>query len=331
MFPAKLIGTGRAVPRQKVTSSDLAAQYGLCAQTLGCDHAMISRYFCTDEDQIDLAIAASRNALEAAGKTINDIDMIIAACGVPYQSIPGTAPLIMKRLGIADGAAMAFDVNSTCLSFVTGLEVAARMMDRHSSGCALVVSSERASRALPWQNDPQTALLFGDGAGAAIVSGPTGDGAGGLIASHMQTFPSAYSASQLGSGGTRIDYHAQKTAFEQHARFEMNGRELFRVTARHFVPFLDALLSKARWSRDCVDLVVPHQASPKALEHMIAISGFSDAQVMNIAAHYGNQIAASIPFALDLAVAQGKASKGDKLLLIGTSAGVSIGGIALEL
>jgi 3-oxoacyl-[acyl-carrier-protein] synthase-3 len=236
----------------------------------------------------------------------------------------------MKTLGVPDGAAAAFDVNSTCLGFVSGLDLASRWLRSEDAHCALVISSEVASRALPWDDDPQTAILFGDGAGAAVLSSSVNGPSTGLIASHMRSFPSAYGASEIGAGGTRFDYHSDRAAFEKHSRFAMNGRDLFRVTATHFVGFLDELLDKAGWTRQDVNVVVPHQASPQALSHMIRLCGFRTDQVVDIVADYGNQISASIPFALDTAVENGQVRRGSKILLIGTSAGVSFGGIALE-
>jgi 3-oxoacyl-[acyl-carrier-protein] synthase-3 len=304
--------------------------YGVPNEVLNLDHGMKRRFFCEAESQIDLAISAAQKALKAAGRVIDDIDLIISGCAVPYQTIPSTAPLIMKTLGLPDGAAAAFDVNSTCLGFVSGLDLASRWLRAKDAQYALVISSEVASRALPWDDDPQTAILFGDGAGAAVLSSSANGPNKGVIASHMRSFPSAYEASEIGAGGTRFDFHSDRLGFEKHSRFAMNGRDLFRVTATHFVRFLEELLDKAGWTRQDVDIVVPHQASPHALSHMIKLCGFQADQVVNIVSDFGNQIAASIPFALDFAVQNGQVRRNSKVLLIGTSAGVSFGGIALE-
>lgn len=330
MLSIRMMGSGRALPALKVDTDAIEREFGVSREVLQKGSKVDERYFCTNENQIDLARDACLKALEAAQKDPQDVDLIISGCGVPYQPIPSTAPLIMRVLGIDDGMATAFDVNSTCLSFVTALESAARILSMDEHRCALVVSSEVASRALPWKADPATALLFGDGAGAVVLEPTPSNKKSVLLATHMRCFPSAYSASQIGAGGTRFDYRAERDAFDGHTVFEMNGRELFRITAQHFSSFLDGLLSKAGWTRECVDLVVPHQASPTALEYMIKLSTFDPERVVNIVSKFGNQIAASIPFSLDYAIEQGRLKRGDKLLLIGTSAGVSIGGAAIE-
>lgn len=330
MLPVQILGSGRALPSLKVGRETLERKFGIAPDILRKGPNVEGRYFCTHETQIDLALEASHKALRAAGKSPRNLDLIISGCGVPFQPLPSTAPLLMRHLGIADGMATAFDVNSTCLSFVTAIESAARMLSANEHRCALVFSSELASRALPWKNDPNTALLFGDGAAAVVLETAPHDTTTAIVATHMRCFPSAYNASQIGAGGTRFDYHTDREAFDRHTVFEMNGKELFRVTAQHFSAFLDELLDKAGWTRGCVDLVVPHQASPMALKHMVKLSGFSPDRVVNIVSQFGNQVAASIPFALDYAIQEGRLTRGDKLLLLGTSAGVSIGGAALE-
>ncbi|TGR16718.1 ketoacyl-ACP synthase III, partial [Mesorhizobium sp. M8A.F.Ca.ET.197.01.1.1] len=119
------------------------------------------------ESQIDLACVAARLALDDAGLEVQAVDLIIGGCGVPYQPLPATAPLVMQRLGLADGSGAAFDVNSTCLSFLTAFETAGRMIAAGQCETALVFSAEVASRALPWRDQPEVAALFGDGAAAA--------------------------------------------------------------------------------------------------------------------------------------------------------------------
>ncbi len=312
-----------AVPGTCVSSDTLDTRLGRPRGWLSRRSGVSQRYVCAGEDQVDLAVAAARAALSEARAAFDEVQMILFAAAVPYQSIPSTAPLIQRRLGIRDGACMAFDVNSTCLSFLTALDIASRMT---GDGKALVVASEVASRGLPWANDPVTSALFGDGAAAALVSG---SGTGQILASRMETYPSAYEACTLGSGGTRFDYHADRDRFDQHSLFHMDGDRLFKLTLRHFEPFLERLLVDAGWSRNDVELVVPHQASPGALTHLAKRCGFAQDVVINIVHNFGNQIAASIPTALHFA--RQRHGAGTRTLILGTSAGVSLGGMALIL
>jgi 3-oxoacyl-[acyl-carrier-protein] synthase III len=323
-------GTGRAVPARRLTTGAIEDELRLAVGSLSDSTGVAARHVCDREDQISLAVAACRSALDNAGLRVIDIDTLISASAVPYQPIPATAPLIMRELGLADGAAAAFDVNSTCLSFLTGLEVAACRISAGTARHVLVVSAEIASRALPWRTHPETAALFGDGAAVAVVSRPLPDNRQSrVVAVLMRTYPSLYEACGIGAGGTRFDFSREPEAFAAHSLFAMDGKALFRLASLHFKGFVEDLLSRAGWRHDEVDLVIPHQASPAALAHMIRQTGFPAGRVMNIAAEYGNQIAASIPFALDLARRSGRVNAGAKLLLLGTSAGVSFGGMAL--
>ncbi|MDA7423294.1 3-oxoacyl-ACP synthase III family protein [Thalassococcus lentus] len=328
-LPISITGTGHALPQKGLDSETLDKMHGLKTGWLRRKSGVAFRHLCTDEDQIDLAVLAAQRAMEDARVEIDNIDLILSGSAIPYQSLPATAPLIMQRLGAKGGAAAAFDVNATCLSFVTALDLAAGRIALGQSKRALVISSEIASRALPWQKQPDVAALFGDGAAAAVVSAPLHNEAG-IRASLVRTHPAAYDACQIGAGGTRIDYHRNPKEFAENALFRMDGKALFKVTRRHFPAFVETLLDKAGWRKSDVDVVVPHQASPHALSHMSRKMGFRQGSVMNVAEQLGNQIAASIPTVLDIARREGRIVKGSKVLLLGTSAGVSFGGMAIE-
>ncbi|MHB9445595.1 3-oxoacyl-ACP synthase III family protein [Mesorhizobium sp. RSR565B] len=311
-----------------MTSRALDARLGFGDGHFEAATGVIERYVCEAESQVDLACAAARLALADAELEAGSVDLVIGGCGVPYQPLPSTAPLVMQRLGLADGSAAAFDVNSTCLGFLTAFETASRLIEAGQCRTALVFSSEIASRALPWQDQPEIAALFGDGAAAAVLQQAPSEGR--VAANLMRTYPSAYEACSIGSGGTRFDFHREPEEFARHSLFHMEGKELFRVTSRHFNGFVAELLDRAGWRHDDVDLVVPHQASPLALAHMARQTGFAREKLVDIAARYGNQIAASIPFALDVARREQRIGPGAKVLFLGTSAGVSFGGMALE-
>ena len=315
------------MPRHTVWSVDLDHKW----RTEGRIEAtgVRRRFFCTDETQVDLATDACQRAMQDAECLVEEIDLIISAASVPYQPIPAMAPLIMRNLGKADGSAAAYDINSTCLSFVTGIDIAARMITGGAAQKALVVSSEVASRALPWAEHPETAALFGDGAAAAVIGTPKAPTNAAIKAVRLRSFPSAYEACQIGAGGTRFDFDADSASFAEHSKFSMDGKALFRLTTQHFNGFVDSLLQDAGWAHTDVDFIVPHQASPAALDHMIRQTGWPKEKVMRIVEDYGNQIAASIPFTFDIARENGRAPEGSKVLFLGTSAGVSIGGAAV--
>jgi 3-oxoacyl-[acyl-carrier-protein] synthase-3 len=327
-LPITIAGTGRALPATAQTNADIAQARGIDLALLQAS-GVATRYICKTEDQITLAQTAAANAITDAGLPPNQIDLVIAAAAVPYQPIPATAPLIARALGLRDGRFAAYDVNATCLGFIAACDLAARQIATGAARHALVVASEIASRALPWADDPATAALFGDGAAAAVLCRTRPGAPAGASAVLMRSYPSAYDACQLRAGGTGIDYHNDPAGFAAGARFAMDGKALFRLTRQHFGAFVQDLLTHAGWTSDSVALVIPHQASPAGLHHMIRQTGFAPARVVDISRDVGNQIAASIPFALDHARKGGRIRPGDRLLLLGTSAGVSFGGMAL--
>ena len=326
-----LRGTGLSLPARRLGSAFLDRRIGKPEGWIEANCGVRERFVCEAETQDELAAAAAREALAEAGMAPADIDLLIFASAVPKHSIPATAPLVARQLDIPSGGCATMDVNSTCLSFLSGLDVATAMIAAGRYRCVLIVSSEIASRALPWQTDPATAGLFGDGAAAAIVAAPGPDDASTVRAIRFETYHEGYEACQLAAGGTGIDFHREPERFAEASFFQMNGRELFRLTANKFPQFVERLLADANWRHGDVDLVVPHQASPLALGHLVKRCGFPKQKVIDIVRTHGNQVAASIPVALHIARKERRIARGSKIVLLGTSAGVSFGGVAIEI
>jgi 3-oxoacyl-[acyl-carrier-protein] synthase III len=322
-----LSGVGHFLPSTALSTVELAHQHEQDADRLLVAPGIVSRYYAREETQVDMAAEAARRALESAGVTIEEIDLVISACAVSYQPIPTLSPLIAKELGAADGAFEAMDINTTCLSFVSALDLAHTLLQSGRNKSILIVSSEMSSRGLDWVNDPETAALFGDGAAAVVLQA----GSSRIAASRFRSYPSAWDACQLASGGTRHDLWVDREAFDQGSTFRMKGKDLFRISLLHFPKFVESLLQDAGWGLDDIDLIIPHQASPHALRHMSKVCGFDPHKVVDIMADHGNMISASIPLALSYAVSDGRITPGAKVLMLGTSAGVSFGGVALEL
>ncbi|WP_341366062.1 3-oxoacyl-[acyl-carrier-protein] synthase III C-terminal domain-containing protein [Yoonia sp. BS5-3] len=321
----KIAGIGSYLPRQILSAEALDQRHDLPPGSVFRATGVQTRHYCaSDEDQISMGAAAAMAALDDADVQVSDIDLVIAAQAVPYQPIPATAPAYMRALEMPPGQAFGLDLNSTCLSFLSAMEHAAALLQQGRYRRALIVTSEVASRALPWPDKPQVAGLFGDGAAAMVLT----DG-GVLPVMRFATYPAHYDACGIGAGGTRFDFHTAPADFAAHAMFDMEGKTLFRLTATHFVPFVDALLDDAGWHRDEIDLIIPHQASPAGLSHIVRQCGFDPAKVIDISRDKGNQIAASIPIAL--AQVWPGLKPGAKLLFLGTSAGVSFGGAAVTL
>ena len=266
-------------------------------------------------------------ALADAGIAASELDLLLFAAAVGRQPIPATAPLIKRELGLARENFPAFDVNATCLSALAALDMAALYIASGRAKHVLVVASEIASRALPWESAPRTAGLFGDGAAALVLSATSDAPSQPTISGfHMETYADGYDHCALRSGGTRYDFHDEAEAFAANAYFDMDGRALYKLTSAELPGFITRLLEKSDMKQSHVDLVVPHQASPHALAHMVKRCGFAKSQVFDIVADMGNQVAASLPIALHEARAAGRLEPGMKVMLIGTSAGVSLGG-----
>ncbi|WP_291201046.1 3-oxoacyl-[acyl-carrier-protein] synthase III C-terminal domain-containing protein [Hyphomonas sp.] len=326
-------GMGMALPAHLMASTEIDRRLGKQEGWLERACGVASRHVAgPGETQETMAAAAARAALRDAGLELADVGLLLFGAAVGRQPIPATAPLVKRELGGAALAFPAYDVNATCLSALVGMDLAALHLAAGRARHVLVVTAEIASRALPWHDAPDTAGLFGDGA-AAFVMSAAGEGRGvrpRFGAFHMETFAEGYEACTLASGGTGIDYHSDPEGFARSAYFRMDGRALYRVTAAALPGFLDRLLGRAGLRRDDIDLVVPHQASPHALAHIIRRGGFAPQRVFDRVRTIGNQVAASIPVALNLAASDGRLQPGMRVLLIGTSAGVSLGGAILE-
>lgn len=321
-----ILAAAHALPARRIPSAEIDRRCGLPEGRTEAATGIAARFHVTGESQIDLAVAAARTALDRAGVAPAAIDLVLGANAVPYQPLPATAPLVARSLGIADGQAAAYDLNATCLSFLPALDHAATQIALGRARHALVFSSEIASRALDFAGDPFVAAHFGDGA-AAVVLGP---GSGRIAACRLRSYPSGYEACGLRSGGTAIDLRADPAGFAAGAWFHMEGEALFRLTARHFRAFLQDLLDEAGWTMAGTDLILPHQASPRALSRLARALEVPPGRMIDISAEYGNQVAASIPTALAIAQERGLLGPGRRVLLLGTAAGVTFGGLALE-
>jgi 3-oxoacyl-[acyl-carrier-protein] synthase-3 len=327
---AAIRGIGAYLPRTIVTSRELDTQLGLGAGWLERNCGVRQRHVVSaDETQERMAAEAARAALADAGVDAGSVDLVLFGAAVGRQPIPATAPLIKQELGLAASACPAYDVNATCLSALVALDLAALHIRAGRAKTVLVVTSEIASRALPWKSDPRTAGLFGDGAAALVVTAADARAGYALGPMHMETYSEGYDYCELRAGGTRYDFHAEHDAFAANALFEMKGASLYRLSSEAAPRFIAHLLERAGWRQNEVDLVVPHQASAHALAHIIKRCGFAAERVVDLVAELGNQVAASWPIALYKAREAGRIAPGMKVLVLGTSAGVSLGGMAL--
>ncbi len=330
MTPMTLTGFGTCAPREQRPSTALDAVFGQAPGWTESQFGIAVRGVASpDETTSAMGAEAAREALAMAGWAPDDLDVIIGACGVMEQPIPGTSVLIQQALGLGKSGIWAFDVNQTCLSFVAALDVAAMGFETGRFRRALIVSSDIASAGLDWEA-PHAAAIFGDGAAAVCVEAGADRNGPGLLARGFETYGDGKDLATLRSGGTRIRIEHGLEALTEGARFHMDAFGIFKAAARCLPDLVDRVLGEAGLTRETVDVIVPHQASAPGVEHVRRLMGGDPARVIDIFAGRGNQIAASLPTALAEAQATGLLGSGKTVLLLGTAAGVSAAAVVIR-
>ena len=329
--PFVIAGHGAYRPRQVLTSRALDARHGHAPGWTEAEFGIAARHVAApDETTSMMAAEAARQALAMAGWEAGAFDVLIGGCGVMEQPIPSTSALVQQRLGLGASGIPAFDVNQTCLSFMTALDVAAMGMACGRWRRALVFSSDIASAGL----DPdmaKTRSIFGDGAAAVALEACAPDTGRGLLASRFATFGRHAGLAQLRAGGTRLRVSEGHEALVAGSYFEMDAFGVFKAAARALPAVIAQALADAGLAEDELACVICHQASAPGVEHVKRLFTRGDERVIDIFAHSGNQIAASIPTCLSHALATGRAAPGDAVLLLGTAAGISAGAMVLRL
>ena len=330
----RIVGTGMALPGRVVDSEEIDARLGLASGTTFARCGVRRRHASVDETAAGLAVRACDAALDRAGLCWSDIDCLVAASATPDQALPFNAALVLdavgERIGPRSGPIAAFDIGASCLSFVAALDTMSVLVDQCRYRHVLIVSADIATFALDW-SVPEASVLFGDGAAAVLIRRSRPDEASAVLASRIETFPEGASASHIRAGGSR--FHPARIDvdgdFDAMTRFHMDGPRLFRIAARELPRLVAEVLAEAGTTMAAMRVVVPHQASRLALDHLSRRLAIEPARLMDILADHGNQVAASLPTALHRAIVDGRVQRGDSLLLIGSGAGVTLGGLML--
>jgi 3-oxoacyl-[acyl-carrier-protein] synthase-3 len=326
----RILGTGEHLAGKCVPSHMLDERWG---KTPGwtLKHAGIERRYYAAEGETSsfMGAMAARSALAAAGMEARELDCIVSACSVMEQAIPCSGVLIQRQLGLGESGIPAFDINATCLSFVAALDLLSSAMAAGRYRRVLIVSSEIASAGLR-PDDPETAMLFGDGAAAVVLGQSTEADGSKVYGTHFETFSVGAELCQVRSGGTRIRPRIQMDEFLRGACFEMQGRATYRMAAQRLPAFLDRLFERADVTLGELGCIIPHQASAKGLDHLEKTLGLPSKLLVRVLANRGNQMAASIPVALHHAVTTGRVRRGDLMALVGSGAGLSFGGTVMR-
>lgn len=325
----RIVGTGKYMPKRRVSDLEMDAALGVPEGWVRKKTNVIERYFIEDETASQMGAKAAYTALEAAGLTFADIDCLVCTSGTMEQPIPCTAALIQEAMGQQHSGVPAFDINSTCLSFVAGLDVMSYMVDVGRYRHVLLVATEVASKGLNWRNK-ESAALFGDGAAAAVI-GPVGaEQSSRILFASMETYSAGAHFSEIRGGGSGMHAVAYTEDAAEHYLFDMRGDALFRMASQKLPSFLEKLLAGAGCGLDSIKLVIPHQGSAMAMRLLARKLGIADEKLVSITPAHGNTIAASIPMGLHEAIRGGLLERGDRVLLLGTSAGLSLGGVVLD-
>lgn len=305
-----IIGTGHYVPPRVVTNQDMEKIVETNDEWIRTRTGIEERRIADDDiDTSDMAFHAAENALEEANIKAEDLDLILVATVTPDSPFPSVACRLQDRLGAMKAAAM--DISAACSGFMYGLITAKQFIDTKTYQHILVIGVEKLSKITDWE-DRNTCVLFGDGAGAAIV-GEVSEGKGIL----------SFELGANGSGGKYLYQDKQDHLIQ-------NGREVFKFAVRQMPKSAVSVIEKIGYNKEDVDYLIPHQANIRIMEAARERLGISEDKMANSIKKYGNTSAASIPIALSEAAKNGKISDNDLLVLVGFGGGLTWGAVALK-
>ncbi|MHB1360424.1 MAG: beta-ketoacyl-ACP synthase III [Rhodocyclaceae bacterium] len=322
MIYSRITGTGGCLPGEPVDNAALIAAHGLDSSDdwIAERTGIRARHFApAGTAASDLALVASRRALEAAGAAPNDIDLIILATSTPDFIFPSTAALLQDKLGITNGAA-AFDLQAVCSGFVYALAVADKFIRSGSHKRALVVGAEVFSRILDWR-DRGTCVLFGDGAGAIVLEASAAPGIYATALHADGRYRDILAVAGHVCGGQPIG----------DPFLRMDGQAVFKFAVKVLAEVADEVIRAAGMTADQVDWLVPHQANIRIMQSTAKKLRLPAEKCIVTVDRHGNTSAASIPLALDEAVRAGKIGAGDTVLLEGVGGGFTWGAALLKL
>ncbi len=306
MTYARIIGTGGFLPEKILTNADLEKMVETSDQWIIERTGIKKRHIAAEnETTCDLAEAAARRALDAAGIVATDLDLIIIATTTPDRVFPSTACLLQQRLGVQ--GCPAFDVQAVCTGFIYALAIAEKFIRSGSTRRALVIGAETLSRITDW-TDRGTCVLFGDGAGAVILEASEEPG---ILSTHLHA-DGQYKDLLTVPFGISQGYDKVQAGS---AFMKMEGNEVFKVAVNTLGDIVDETLAANQLEKSDIDWLVPHQANIRIITATAKKLKMPMERVVVTVAEHGNTSAASVPLALDVAVRDGRIKRGDTLLL----------------
>jgi 3-oxoacyl-[acyl-carrier-protein] synthase-3 len=318
---ARIAGTGSFLPEKILTNKDIEKIVDTTDEWIRERTGIEERHIAADDEfTVDLAEKAARNAMQAAGKTAADIDLIIVATTTPDRVFPSTACLLQQRLDIHGCAA--FDVQAVCTGFVYALGIADSFFKAGTHKCALIVGAETLSRIVDW-TDRSTCVLFGDGAGAVVLEASDEPG---IISTHLHAdgqYESLLTVPYGVSSGPR-------QLLDGIGGITMRGNEVFKMAVNTLGRIVDETLAHNNMDKSDIDWLVPHQANTRIINATAKKLKMSTDHVVMTVNKHGNTSAASVPLALDVAVRDGRIQRGEILLLEAFGGGFTWGSALIK-
>lgn len=307
---AGIIGVGKYVPEKVLTNKDLEKMVDTSDEWIKTRTGIEERRIAADDiNTSDMAYVAAKEAIADSGISPEEIDMILVATVTPDQPFPTVSCILQERLGCVKASAM--DLSAACAGFMYGLATAKQFIESGANKHVLIVGVEKLSTITDW-NDRNTAVLFGDGAGAVVVSAVSEDR--GIL------------SFELGADGTGGKHLYQ----DEHEHIIMNGREVFKFAVRQMGESSINVIEKAGLTKDDVDFLIPHQANIRIMEAARQRLDLPEEKMAKTVNKYGNTSSASIPMALCDALESGKVKDDDIVVMVGFGGGLTWGAIALK-
>ncbi len=324
---AYIAGTGRGIPAKVMTNHDFAAigietDHDWIVERTG----IVERHIgAPDETTTSMAATAARAAMQRAGIAAGEIDAIVLSTATPDRLLPATAVDLQAELGATRAAA--FDISAACTGWVYGMTVAEGLIASGVVETALVVGAEKMSAIVDWQ-DRSTCVLFGDGAGAAILK-RSKTHASGILSAYMRSDGTLAELLWRPSGGAKVPY-SEAVLADRSTYVRMAGRETFKHAVRSMADACDRALDAAKLTGQDIDILIPHQANVRIIEATAKHANIPMDKVYVNVDRYGNTSSASIPIALDEAIESGRVKEGTTALLVAFGAGFTWGSMVVR-
>jgi len=316
---SRIIGTGSYLPARTLTNFDLEKIVETSHDWILSRSGIVERHIAADDEMTsDLALHASRRAIEAAGISADEIDLVIVATTSPDKMFPSTACILQDKLGIRNFGA-AFDMQAVCGGFVYALNTADLYIRGGQAKTVLVVGAEVLSRMLDW-NDRTTCVLFGDGAGAVVLQASETPG---IVASKLH-------ADGRHQGMLTADGNIRHGEIQGDPFIKMDGQAVFKFAVKVLSEVVEEVLAENNLQGSDIDWLVPHQANIRIMEATAKKLGLSMDNVIVTVASHGNTSSASIPLALDTAVRDGRIKAGQNILLEAVGGGFTWGAVLIR-